>query len=176
MFMQVTAMPPPNCAKRLECGELAPAFEPPHALRQRQQAGRSANASRGSSSTRTFAAREHIGARYSQLLRDVCAVPEVAPSNTHVYAQYTIRVANRDELGTRLKAAGIPTAVYYPKCLHEQPVFAPLGYRWGDFPVAERASREVISLPMHPFLNEAEQDNVVAAVRAAVQTRSIESP
>ena len=110
-------------------------------------------------------ARGRIGARYTEALRDRCAVPEVASGNTHVYAQYTIRVANRDELGTELKAEGIPTAVYYPKCLHEQPVFAPLGYHWGDFPVAEKASREVISLPMHPFLSEAEQDHIVAAVR-----------
>jgi UDP-2-acetamido-2-deoxy-ribo-hexuluronate aminotransferase len=110
-------------------------------------------------------ARGRIGARYTEVLRDRCAVPEVVSGNTHVYAQYTIRVANRDELGTKLKAEGIPTAVYYPKCLHEQPVFAPLGYHWGDFPVAEKASREVISLPMHPFLSEAEQDNIVAGVR-----------
>lgn len=111
------------------------------------------------------AARERIGARYSELLRDCCIVPEVAPGNTHVYAQYTLRVANRDELGAKLKEEGIPTAVYYPKCLHEQPVFAPLGYKWGDFPASEKASREVISLPMHPFLAEADQDRIVAAVR-----------
>jgi UDP-2-acetamido-2-deoxy-ribo-hexuluronate aminotransferase len=110
-------------------------------------------------------ARGRIGARYTEALRDRCVVPEVMSGNTHVYAQYTIRVANRDELGTKLKAEGIPTAVYYPKCLHEQPVFVPLGYHWGDFPVAEKASHEVISLPMHPFLSEAEQDYIVAAVR-----------
>lgn len=110
-------------------------------------------------------ARGRIGARYTELLRDSCGVPEVMGGNTHVYAQYTVRVGNRDELGANLKTEGIPSAVYYPKCLHEQPVFAPLGYRWGQFPCAEKASREVISLPMHPFLSEAEQDLVVAAVR-----------
>ncbi len=110
-------------------------------------------------------ARERIGARYSELLRGSCIVPEIASGNTHVYAQYTIRVANRDELGAKLKEEGIPTAVYYPKCLHEQPVFAPLGYKWGDFPACEKASREVISLPMHPFLSEADQDRIVAAVK-----------
>ncbi len=111
------------------------------------------------------AARERIGARYSELLRGTCVVPEIAPGNTHVYAQYTIRVANRDELGAKLKEEGIPTAVYYPKCLHEQPVFAPLGYQWGDFPACEKVSREVISLPMHPFLTDEEQDRIVAAVK-----------
>jgi UDP-2-acetamido-2-deoxy-ribo-hexuluronate aminotransferase len=63
-----------------------------------------------------------------------------------------------------LKAQGIPTVVYYPKCLHEQPVFAALGYRWGDFPEAERASREVLSLPMHPWLIEPDQDRIISAL------------
>lgn len=118
------------------------------------------------------AARERIGARYTELLWGSCGVPEVAPGNTHVYAQYTVRVTNREELGTALKAEGIPTAVYYPKCLHEQPVFAPLGYKWGDFPESERASREVISLPMHPFLTDTEQDRIVAAVRRHARWQS----
>jgi len=114
------------------------------------------------------AARERIGARYSELLRDVCRIPEISSGNSHVYAQYTIRVPDRDSLGAKLKEAGIPSAVYYPKCLHEQPVFAGLGYKWGDFPVAEKASREVISLPMHPFLSEADQESVVDAVKNAL--------
>lgn len=113
-------------------------------------------------------ARKRIGARYTELLRGQCEVPEVVSGNTHVYAQYTIRVANRDQLSEKLKNQGIPTAVYYPKCLHEQPVFAGLGYRWGAFPEAERASREVISLPMHPYLSEVHQDQVVAAVSTAL--------
>jgi UDP-2-acetamido-2-deoxy-ribo-hexuluronate aminotransferase len=112
--------------------------------------------------------RERIGARYTDVLARHCGVPRVLPGNTHVYAQYTIRVRERDAFGERLKAAGIPTAVYYPKCLHEQPVFAGLGYSWGDFPESEKASREVISLPMHPFLSEADQDCVVAAVAKAL--------
>ncbi len=111
------------------------------------------------------AARERIGARYTEMLRDVCGTPPVAGGNTHVYAQYTIRVPDRDRLGEALKNAGIPTAVYYPKCLHEQPVFADLGYRPGDFPISEKASHEVISLPMHPFLTESVQDQIVTAVR-----------
>jgi len=113
-------------------------------------------------------ARGRIGARYTSLLADICTVPTVSPGNTHVYAQYTIRVPNRDQLGEALKKQGIPTAVYYPKCVHEQPVFQPLGYRLGSFPVSEAASRQVISLPMHPFLTEPEQDRVIAAVRGAL--------
>ncbi|MEI7728454.1 MAG: DegT/DnrJ/EryC1/StrS family aminotransferase [Verrucomicrobiota bacterium] len=113
-------------------------------------------------------ARGRIGARYSALLSGLCTTPTVQPGNTHVYAQYTIRVPNRDDVGTKLKQQGIPTAVYYPKCLHEQPVFASAGYKLGDFPVSERAAREVISLPMHPFLTEADQDRIVAALKQAL--------
>ena len=111
--------------------------------------------------------RGRIGARYSAALKGNCAVPAVAPGNTHVYAQYTIRIPERDKVAARLKARGIPTAVYYPKCLHEQPVFSKLGYNLGDFPVSEKASREVLSLPMHPFLTEADQDRIIDAVLAS---------
>jgi UDP-2-acetamido-2-deoxy-ribo-hexuluronate aminotransferase len=109
-----------------------------------------------------------IGARYTDLLRGSCGAPETMPGNTHVYAQYTLRCANRDEVGNTLQKAGIPTAVYYPKCMHEQPVFAHLGYQWGEFPVSEKASREVISLPMHPFLSAADQDRVVEELKNAI--------
>jgi UDP-2-acetamido-2-deoxy-ribo-hexuluronate aminotransferase len=108
--------------------------------------------------------RARIGARYSAALGSRCVAPEVAAGNTHVYAQYTVRVPNRDKVAEQLKAQGIPSAIYYPKCLHEQPVFASLGYKWGDFPESEKASREVLSLPMHPFLSEGEQDRVIAAL------------
>jgi UDP-2-acetamido-2-deoxy-ribo-hexuluronate aminotransferase len=110
--------------------------------------------------------RARIAARYSEALRDVCAVPVVAPGNTHVYAQYTIRLPERDQVAARLKALGIPTAIHYPKCLHEQPVFSKLGYNWGDFPVSEKASREVLSLPMHPFLAPEQQDSIIQALRS----------
>jgi UDP-2-acetamido-2-deoxy-ribo-hexuluronate aminotransferase len=110
-------------------------------------------------------ARARIGARYSSLLSALCAVPSIAPGNSHVYAQYTVRVPRRDAVGAKMKEAGIPTAVYYPMCLHEQPIFAGGGYKWGDFPVSEKASREVLSLPMHPFLSESDQDKVVAAFK-----------
>ena len=112
--------------------------------------------------------RGRLGAEYSTRLNNLCVVPSVAKGNTHVYAQYTLRVSNRDKVGEKLKQAGIPTAVYYPKCLHEQPVYQYLNYGWGSFPEAEKASREVLSLPMHPFLNESEIDLVVEALKAAI--------
>lgn len=113
------------------------------------------------------AARGRIGARYTGMFASVPGVvaPLVAAGNTSVYAQYTIRVADRDGLGAKLKERGIPTAQYYPKCLHEQPVYAPLGYKFGDFPEAEKASREVLSLPMSPFLTESDQNAVVEAIK-----------
>ena len=114
-------------------------------------------------------ARNRIGARYSTLLKDVCETPQIREGNTHVYAQYTIRVKNRDRLGEVLKAKGIPTAVYYPKCLHEQPAFSQLGYKLGDFPESEKASQEVLSLPMHPFLTEKEQDFIVESLKDALR-------
>ena len=112
--------------------------------------------------------RRHIGARLSEELGESCVTPTIAPGNTHVYGQYTIRIRARDVVASALKKMGIPTAVYYPKCLHEQPVFEPLGYKWGSFPEAERASREVLSLPLHPYLTKEEQDLVVRGVRETV--------
>ncbi len=114
-------------------------------------------------------ARNRLGARYSEALSKECVVPVLLEGNTHVYAQYTVRVSERDKLAERLKSHGIPTAVYYPKCLHEQPVYEPLGYRWGQFPNSEKASREVISLPMGPFLSEDEQDKVIQAFKDSIR-------
>lgn len=112
--------------------------------------------------------RHQIGQRYSQLLRDIVGVPEVLPGNTHVYAQYTLRASHRDQLAQHLQQQGIPTAVYYPKCVHEQPVFAPFGYSSGMFPVAEKAAKEVLSLPMHPFLSISDQDRIVDELKIGV--------
>lgn len=117
--------------------------------------------------------RGEIGALYSELLKDDCVTPLIDEGNTHVYAQYTIRVPNRDALGTALKSEGIPTAVYYPKCLHEQPVYEYLGYRWRDFPNCELASREVISLPMHPFLTDEDVKKIASSVKSSLRTLQV---
>ncbi|OHX13731.1 DegT/DnrJ/EryC1/StrS family aminotransferase [Chromobacterium sphagni] len=114
------------------------------------------------------AARERIGARYSELLQDVARVPVIGAGNTHVYAQYTIEVDNRDAVQAALKELGVPTAVHYPIPLHLQPAFAHLGQGEGCFPLAEAAGKRVMSLPMHPFLDEATQDAIVAAVKKAL--------
>lgn len=110
--------------------------------------------------------RDEAGRYYTEGLRGVCEVPEVTPGNTHVYAQYTIRVPDRVKLAEGLSAASIPTAVYYPKCLHEQPVFQRGGDRTGQFPNAEKAAQSVLSLPMHPFLEKSTQDEIIETLCA----------
>lgn len=112
-------------------------------------------------------ARERIGARYSALLQDLCVTPKIMPGNTHVYAQYTIAVPNREELSQRLKSKGIPNGVYYPKGIHEYAVFADEKFPVGSLPVVEKVSREVLSLPMHPWLTEQSQDFIVEEIKAA---------
>jgi len=114
-----------------------------------------------------IAARQWVAARYGERLEDVCEVPTVAGDGTSVWAQYTIRVPQRDAVQEALGAAGIPSAVYYPCGLHQQPVFRDLGCG-GRFPVTEQACAEVISLPMHPFLTDEEIEAVCAGVRQAV--------
>lgn len=109
--------------------------------------------------------REALGNRYTEGLRDVVRTPEVAPGNTHVYAQYTLRTDRRDDLAAFLSKAGIPTAIHYPVPLHLQEAYRWLGYGEGEFPACESAAREVISLPMSAFLSEADQDEVIRQVR-----------
>ena len=114
-------------------------------------------------------ARAAIGAAYSDKLADADLVtPEVKGDRTSVYAQYSIRVKNREAVAAALNAKGIPTAVHYPMPLHRQEAFAPLGYKQGDFPVAERVSDEIMSLPMSPYLTQEQQDFIVAALKENV--------
>lgn len=114
------------------------------------------------------AARERIGGRYTQALKDSVRTPHLAEGATSVYAQYTVEVADRETFCAALQQQGVPTAVHYPVPLHLQPVFAGLGKGAGSFPVAEAAAARVVSLPMHPDLSEAEQAEVIAAVKKAL--------
>ncbi|UPU38270.1 DegT/DnrJ/EryC1/StrS family aminotransferase [Geomonas paludis] len=114
-------------------------------------------------------ARGRIGTRYSELLKDVCQVPEVAHGSTSVYAQYTVQVEKRDEVQKRLSEVGIPTAVHYPVPLHLQPVFGELGLGCGSFPVSEAASNRVMSLPMHPYLEEETLVRIAAALQEVLR-------
>lgn len=120
-------------------------------------------------------ARIRLGARYTALIGEAFAgagarvrAPYVEPHNACVYAQYTVEVERREIVETRMKALGVPTAVHYPLSLHMQPVFEHLGQKEGSFPHSEAAARRVISLPMHPYLAEADQARVVQALKEAV--------
>jgi dTDP-4-amino-4,6-dideoxygalactose transaminase len=115
-------------------------------------------------------ARDKIAARYSAALADVAIVPRVGNESTSVWAQYTIRLApgRRDALATALKAEGIPTAIYYAKPVHRQQAYSGCPVADGGAPVSDRLAEEVISLPMHAYLEPAVQDRVVAAVKRAL--------
>lgn len=111
--------------------------------------------------------RHHLGTRYNTLLSDSnCIVPVTKLDRTHAYAQYSIRVKNRGHVIQILKEAGIPTAVHYPMPIHAQPCFQHFGYQDSDFPVSTRVSREILSLPMSPFLTEEQQDYIVVKILA----------
>ncbi len=114
------------------------------------------------------AARRANAAFYDQALADVADIvtPYIDPANTSIYNQYTVRAQQRDALQAHLKKHEIGCAIYYPLPLHLQPCFAYLGYRQGQFPESERASDEVLSLPVFPELTSAQRDAVVAAVRS----------
>jgi UDP-2-acetamido-2-deoxy-ribo-hexuluronate aminotransferase len=115
-----------------------------------------------------IAARQRLGARYNEALSDVVTTPTTAAGNTHVYGQYSVLAEDRDQLRAQLLEAGVPTAVHYPRPLHLQEAFADLGQGPGSFPVSERVSQHVVSLPMSPFLTTEDQDRVIAAVRTAM--------
>jgi dTDP-4-amino-4,6-dideoxygalactose transaminase len=115
-----------------------------------------------------IAARNRIAERYAQGLGNVVTVPRLASGHTSVWAQYTIRLpaaTNRDALAAALKAQGVPTAIYYPKSMHQQTAYKNYPIADGGLPVSERLSSDVISLPMHAYLDEASQDRVIVAVR-----------
>jgi UDP-2-acetamido-2-deoxy-ribo-hexuluronate aminotransferase len=112
-------------------------------------------------------ARNRIAARYNAELKDhVAAVPAVIDGGVSVWAQYTIEHPNRDALAAHLKEQGVPTAVYYPIPLHQQPAYAHHSTGPQGLAVTEAKSKVVISLPMHADLDEATQDQIIAAVRS----------
>jgi len=101
--------------------------------------------------------RQEVAKKYSEALQAKDLIlPFIDEKATSAFAQYSIRVKNRDEVQARLKEQGIPTAVHYPMPLHLQECFAYLGYKKGDFPVSEIVSSEIISLPMNPYVSDDE--------------------
>lgn len=114
-----------------------------------------------------IAKRIEIGSRYNALLSTADVItPKVMDDRTSVFAQYSIRVKNREVMAKKLGEAGVPTAVHYPIPLHLQEALAYLGYKKGDFPISEKVGNEIMSLPMSPFLTTEQQDFVVNTIKA----------
>lgn len=115
-------------------------------------------------------ARDRVAKYYNDNLRDVAVVPEVPEGYSSVWAQYTLRMAgfNREQFQADLKAAGVPTAVYYPRPLHQQTAYKGFPVAGNGVPVSERLAQEVVSLPMHPYLTTEVQDRIIAAVKSAL--------
>ncbi len=107
--------------------------------------------------------RRAIAARYDAELRGV-VIPFVRPGVTHVYHQYTIRVAERDAFAERLRERGVGSAIYYPIPVHRQKPFVALGYGDESFPVTDRLTEQVLSIPVHPSLLDEEVATVIGAV------------
>ena len=115
--------------------------------------------------------RERIGAKYTELIDSSTEIvsPFIEVHNTSVYAQYTVRIKNREAVQQKLKDAGVPTAIHYPVPLHLQPAFAHLNQKIGNYQIAEFAANEVMSLPMHPELDNKMQSEIMAHLLAAVK-------
>jgi dTDP-4-amino-4,6-dideoxygalactose transaminase len=109
--------------------------------------------------------RNDVAQNYADLMGgiDKLQIPKVTEGAKSSWAQYSLLAGNesqREKLRARLSQENIPTVIYYPKPLHIQEVFAPLGYREGDFPVSEECSRRIFSLPMHPYVQAQDQEKI----------------
>jgi UDP-2-acetamido-2-deoxy-ribo-hexuluronate aminotransferase len=113
--------------------------------------------------------RQMVASQYTAYLEDAVRTPEILPENTSVWAQYSVRVQNRDEVQRLLSDKGIPTAVHYPKPLHLQECFEYLNYSEGDFPISERIANEIMSLPMNPFLTEEEIEYISTTLKSIIK-------
>ena len=112
--------------------------------------------------------RQEVATSYAEGLQDLVTVPRLMTGANSAWAQYTLVMDERDAVATRLKAQGIPTAVYYPRPLHRQTAYRTYPCAPDGLPVSEELSSRVLSLPMHPYLDAETQDRIVASVRSAV--------
>ncbi len=103
---------------------------------------------------------------YNKSLADLTTVPYIEEHNKSVYAQYSIRVDDRENFRNYMNEQQVPTAIHYPKPLHKQEALLYLGYEEGEFPVSEAISKEIISLPMHPHMTAEEQGIVINAIKS----------
>ena len=105
--------------------------------------------------------RQKVADHYTSGLSKILQTPIIKPNRSSAWAQYTLRVKNRDILQQKLIESGIPTSVFYPTPLHFQECFRYLNYKQNDFPISEKASKEVVSIPMNPFLTNGQLDFIV---------------
>ncbi|WP_143320716.1 DegT/DnrJ/EryC1/StrS family aminotransferase, partial [Cellulomonas iranensis] len=110
-------------------------------------------------------ARDRIAKRYNELLKDVVKVPGLPAGNRSAWAQYSIESENRDGLKAHLQAAGVPSVIYYVKPLHLQTAYKHYPIAPGGLPVSEALPARILSLPMHPYLSEEDQDKIIGAIR-----------
>ena len=116
-------------------------------------------------------ARNRVAARYNEALADIAEVPQVAEGVVSTWAQYTLLLPEtgmRDGFMAALREDGVPSAAYYPRPMHLQTAYGHYPVEGGRLPVSEAAAERCISLPMHPYLSEGEQDRVIASVRGAL--------
>ena len=112
--------------------------------------------------------RQEVAKKYTDELSCEIKTPLIKKNRTSAWAQYTLRVSDRDAVQAKLKNNGIPTAVYYPIPLHLQECFEYLNYNEGCFPISEKASREVMSIPMNAFLTNEQVDYVVTMIKDCI--------
>lgn len=112
--------------------------------------------------------RQAVAARYAEGLAGIATAPAVIDGAISAWAQYTIRVTNRDAVAAALKERGVPTAIYYPVALSDQPAYAHYPRAGNGTPVSQALAGDVLSLPMHPYLDAATQDRILAALKEAV--------
>ncbi len=112
--------------------------------------------------------RAKVASFYSKSLSDFCLVPNLDEFNTSSWAQYTLRIPNRDKIQSSLKSYNIPSVVYYPKTLSKQDGYKSFPSVFGGTPVAERLAEEVLSLPMHPYLEKDIQLSIIDAVKKSL--------
>jgi UDP-2-acetamido-2-deoxy-ribo-hexuluronate aminotransferase len=122
--------------------------------------------------------RQAVAEAYGQGLADIpgLTLPLIRSESTSAWAQFTVRHQQRERIQAELHTRGVPTAIYYPRPLHVQEAFACLSYAEGAFPVAEAASKDVFSLPMHPYLSPEAMDTICTAMQEAVNALDEASP
>ena len=113
--------------------------------------------------------RQKVANKYTNVLSNTLKTPIIKPNRSSAWAQYTVRLKNRNYVQKELKKKNIPTSIFYPLPLHLQECFKYLNYHKGDFPISEKASEEVISLPMNAFLSSDQIDLVVSSINNIIK-------